>query len=73
MGPKILRDGLRGNWTIVGCEETTQYLFESINTSFSAPNVRKANAKKVGSMSINLMRTIVPNTGDEGIRFIGCS
>ena len=30
VGPKILRDGLRRNWAIVGCEETIEYFFKDV-------------------------------------------
>ena len=30
MGPEVLRDGLRGDWVVIGCEETVKYFFKDI-------------------------------------------
>ena len=28
--PKVLRDGLRGDWAIISCEETVEYFFKYV-------------------------------------------
>ena len=73
MRPEVLRDGLGGDWMVVGCEETTQYFFKGINASFAAPDINKSNGKEVGCVSVNLVRTIVPDTGDERVGFVQSS
>ena len=73
MRPKILRNRLRGDWSVVSCEETTQYLFKGINASFSTPNINKMDGREIGGVNVNQVGAVVPNTGGEGIRFIGSS
>ena len=67
MRPKVLGDRLRGDWAVVGCEETTQNLFEGVKMCFSAPDIGKMYGNEVGSVNINLVWTVVPDTGDDRV------
>ena len=71
--PQVLWDGLRGDWAVINCEETTEYFFKNVQTRFAAPNIKEMNGDEVGGESINKMRAIVPNTSDEGIGFVRSS